>query len=276
MVRITIVVDNTADDPCLKAEHGLALWIEAGGLNILFDTGKGDALVHNARHLGLPLEQTDLVVISHGHYDHTGALAQVLALAPAARIILHPSAVVPRYVIRSDQPPNAIGMPAPAQAALDRLPAPQITWVARPLAITADIGITGPIPRATDFEDTGGPFFLDSQGQRADGIDDDQAMWIRSDKGLIVLVGCSHAGIVNTLAHIRHLSGIGAVHAVIGGFHLINADDRRIDQTLAALDGFAPEMLAPCHCTGDQAVKALRHRFGERLVAAHAGAVFCF
>jgi len=276
MVRVTIVVDNTADNCRLVAEHGLAMWIQADGLNILFDTGQGAALLPNARALGLPIDQTDLVVLSHGHYDHSGALAEVLAMAPAARLVLHPRAVVPRYVLRPGQAPHAIGMPGPSQAAIDRLPLPQIAWAVKPLTVTANIGITGPIARDTDFEDRGGPFFLDSQGQRVDDIADDQALWIKSDKGLIVCVGCSHAGIVNTLAAVRRLSGSDAIGAVIGGFHLVGASARRIVQTLASLDAMAPATLAPCHCTGQDAMAALKRHCGPRIAPAHCGAAFNF
>lgn len=276
MVRITIVVDNSTEDTRLRTEHGLAMWIEAGGLNILFDTGQGAALMANALALGLPIAQTDLMVLSHGHYDHTGAVADVLAVAPAARLVLHPGTVIPRYVIRSQQPPHAIGMPKPSQVAIDRLPLAQITWAVKPLSITSAIGITGPIPRATDFEDTGGPFFLDGQGQRADEITDDQALWLKTNKGLVICVGCSHAGIVNTLEHIIHLNPKLPIHAVIGGLHLIGASDRRLGNTIAHLDRLSPEILAPCHCTGPDATQALKRHFGPRLAAAHAGAVFEF
>jgi 7,8-dihydropterin-6-yl-methyl-4-(beta-D-ribofuranosyl)aminobenzene 5'-phosphate synthase len=167
-------------------------------------------------------------------------------------------------------------MPGRARAAIDRLPLPQITWTAKPVTLTAQIGITGPIPRSTAFEDTGGAFYLDDHGRRPDDITDDQALWIKTADGLIVCVGCSHAGIVNTLAHIRCLSGIDPIRAVIGGFHLINADDRRIENTRAALNAMAPKALAPCHCTGAYAMAALTRRFADRLVRAYAGAVFTF
>jgi len=276
VVRITIVVNNTAGDTRLRTEHGLAMWIQAGGLNILFDTGQGQALMANARVLGLPLAQTDLVVLSHGHYDHTGAVAEVLAVAPAARLIVHPGAVVPRYALRPGQAPAPIGMPGPDQAAIDRLPLPQITWAVRPLALTSAIGVTGPIARITDFEDTGGPFFLDSQGQRADAIADDQALWLKTDKGLVICVGCSHAGIVNTLDQVARLNPDVPIHAVIGGLHLLGAGNRRLCQTMDRLDLFSPTLLAPCHCTGQDAIQALKRHFGPRLAPAHAGAVFLF
>ena len=95
-IRITVLVDDEAGEGLLP-EHGLSLWIETGGKHILFDTGQGNALVENARRLGVPLEETDIVVLSHGHYDHSGGLANVLTIAPRAKILLHPGATIARY-----------------------------------------------------------------------------------------------------------------------------------------------------------------------------------
>jgi 7,8-dihydropterin-6-yl-methyl-4-(beta-D-ribofuranosyl)aminobenzene 5'-phosphate synthase len=272
--RVTILVDNQAGEGLL-AEHGLSLWIETEDKRILFDTGQGSALESNARILGVDLGRTDVLVLSHGHYDHTGGIAQVLQQARNINAYCHPGVVLPRYIIRKGKP-QPIQMPRESMAAIDKLPLERLHWVQQPILLYDKIGITGPIPRETSFEDTGGPFYLDPEGKHADSIDDDLALWIRTDDGAIVCVGCSHAGLVNTLNHVRRLSHGLRVRAVIGGFHLLNAGRERLDQTVAALRLFEPDAVVPCHCTGEPAVALLRGALGERVSPGAAGMTYQF
>jgi len=274
LLKITIVVDNEAGDG-LAAEHGLSLWIDAGGTRIVFDTGQGGVLADNARKLGIGLEQADALVLSHGHYDHTGGIPVVLKSSRKIRVYCHAEAVQPRYAMHNGTA-KAIHMPRESMAAIDRLPEENLRWVSRAALLAGGIGITGPIPRETSYEDPGGPFFLDPQGQRADAIDDDLALWIGTDRGLVVCVGCCHAGIVNTLHHVMRLSGINRVRALIGGLHLLQAGEERLDQTVAALRAFSPALLVPCHCTGAKAMRLLTPAFGGRVVPGRAGARYEF
>jgi 7,8-dihydropterin-6-yl-methyl-4-(beta-D-ribofuranosyl)aminobenzene 5'-phosphate synthase len=271
---ITIVVDNQAGDGLL-AEHGLSLWIDAGDTRILFDTGQGAALAYNAGKLEIGLEQTDILVLSHGHYDHSGGIPLVLKAARQAKVYCHPGVVQPRYSTRNGMA-KEIHMPRESMAAIDKLPAEKLNWMSRARLVARGIGLTGPIPRETDYEDTGGPFFLDPQARRADPIKDDLALWIRTEQGLIVCVGCCHAGVVNTLRHVFRLSGINRLRALIGGLHLLNAQEERLAQTVAALHDFAPELIVPCHCTGHKATQLLTSSFGERVVPGSAGARYSF
>lgn len=274
-VKIIVLVDNTRA-PGLAAEHGFSLWIEAAGMRILFDTGQGKALFGNAHRLGVRLEETGCLVISHGHYDHTGGMAEALKVAPKARLVLHPRALVPRYSLQPGKPPREIGMPATARDAVDRARDGEVTWSVRTIQLAAGIGVTGSIPRETGYEDAGGPFFLDSRGEKEDAIEDDQALWIGTPEGLIVCVGCSHAGLINTLNYVREVSGVSTIRAVIGGFHLLQADTRRLETTVASLRFLAPEMIAPCHCSGEKAVGLLKDSFGARVATCHVGVEYAF
>jgi 7,8-dihydropterin-6-yl-methyl-4-(beta-D-ribofuranosyl)aminobenzene 5'-phosphate synthase len=271
---ITILVDNQAG-PDLATEHGLALWIETRDGPLLFDTGQGAALPGNARALGIDLRRTAHLVLSHGHYDHTGGVPHVLMAAPGVHVHCHPGVVQPRYR-RREESPKAIQMPRGAMAALDRLPENQLHWISEATFLTEAIGLTGPIPRQTTFEDTGGPFYQDPETRRPDPINDDQALWIRTDQGLVICVGCCHAGLINTLNHIRRLSGVQTIRAVIGGLHLINADRRRLDETVAALQRLAVENVIPCHCTGERAVSVLKTALDAEVQAGISGAVYRF
>lgn len=266
---ITLIVDNKAN-PDLMAEHGLAMWIDTQDRHILFDTGQGPALAVNAEKLEIALERADTIVLSHGHYDHTGGVGHVLRCNPAVELFCHPGTVQPRYSIRNGST-RAIHMPVETMAALDRLPSQRMHWVSEPISISEDMGLTGPIPRASGFEDAGGPFYLDPGARRTDAVDDDMALWIETPKGLVVCVGCAHAGLINTLNHVRHLSGGADIHAVVGGFHLKAARPERIRRTVSELKALQPATMVACHCTGENAITALEKAYGSRISRGHAG-----
>ena len=187
---------------------------------------------------------------------------------PGIDVFCHPGVVRPRYSIRN-RSARPVHMPRGAMAALDKIPSQRMHWV--PIAISEDIGLTGPIPRKTTFEDTGGPFFLDLKARCKDVIEDEAALWIKTSRGLVVFTGCCHAGLINTLTHARKLSGVSTVRAVIGGFHLLHAGPERIMLTLSELKDMAPAMIVACHCTGDQAVCALEEVFNNRVSRGFAG-----
>jgi 7,8-dihydropterin-6-yl-methyl-4-(beta-D-ribofuranosyl)aminobenzene 5'-phosphate synthase len=272
-VKMTIVVDDRAEEGLL-CEHGFSVWIEVAGRRLLFDTGQGAALAGNADRLGVDLCAADTLVLSHGHYDHTGGVPLVIARAPTVEIYAHPAAIGPRYSIR-DGAAKAIAMPAAARSALE-VHAVGVRWTTVAVQLAIGLGLTGPIPRLTDYEDTGGPFFVDTGGARPDPLADDLALWMRMDRGLVVVVGCSHAGLVNTLRHALSLSGESRLHAVLGGFHLNEASERRLVRTMDELQELNPDLIVPCHCTGDAAVERLRQTFGNRVVRGAGGAAFRF
>jgi 7,8-dihydropterin-6-yl-methyl-4-(beta-D-ribofuranosyl)aminobenzene 5'-phosphate synthase len=274
-IAITVLVDNEAGEG-LSAEHGLALWITVGDRRILFDTGQGSALLPNARRLGVPLEQAETIVISHGHYDHTGALDQALTQAPQSRLVMHPEAIATRYSVRPPKAARAVDMPRSVQMHLEQWPDTQVTYSTEPVRLTTHIGVTGPVPRATSFEDVGGPFFLDKAGTEPDPIVDDQSLWIATPEGLIVCAGCCHAGLINTLRYIQAVSGVSRVRAVIGGFHLVNADSTRLHRTIEALRQIGPARLIPCHCTGPGAIDALQAALGDIVTSCRSGDAFHF
>lgn len=272
--RLTVVVDNTAPGH-LVAEHGFALHLATPEGNILFDTGQQAALLTNMARLGLDPQNLAALVLSHGHYDHTGGVAEILKMNPAVRLYLHSAAFQPRYC-RDGDLPTVVRMPLAAMEAISRHPDDLVHWLTRPTPFSSFIGITGPISRITDFEDVGGSFSLDPDGRTADTIRDDVAMWLHTPQGLVVCVGCCHSGLVNTLDYIAARTGETRIALIIGGLHLLNSSSQRLERTVAELGRFSILKVVACHCSGEEATAFLRENLEAEVSRGQAGLVVEF
>ncbi len=273
-IRITVLVENSVFRQGLVAEHGLSFHIQAGEHSLLFDAGQTDLAVINAETLRLPLDRVEAIVLSHGHYDHTGGVPAMLEVVPEARIYLHPAAFEKKFSQNSGQS-RSIGMSDCVAQAIRQRPGGFIQTAGR-TKIVEGLFATGEIPRANTYEDTGGAFFLDAEGTRRDPLTDDQALVIDLGSSVVLLLGCAHAGVVNTLDHVRHLTGGKPVRAVIGGLHLSSASEGRIQQTIARLREAQLEILAPAHCTGWPATAKLWQAFPDLCRPANVGMVYEF
>lgn len=270
MIRLTILSENTVRRQGLLAEHGFSCWVETPAGGLLFDTGQGMVLEHNARALGITLSQAQAIALSHGHYDHTGRLDQLLKDAPNATLYAHPDFQGCKYSKRADSNLYDVGAP---KMVLD-----ENRYVAT-CDVTESIGgcfLTGPIPRQTEFEDVGGLFYCDDCSNQPDLLRDDQALFFRCREGLVILLGCAHSGVVNTVMHVCERADINKVYAIVGGMHLVHADNTRINETIRFLKSLDLQILAPAHCTGFTAKSRLAHEIPHAFKDSSVGTHFTF
>ena len=273
-IRITVLVENSVHRQGLVAEHGLSFHVQCGERSLLFDTGQTDLAVINAETLRLPLDRVEAIVLSHGHYDHTGGVPAMLEVVPEARIYLHPATFAKKFSHNSGQS-RPIGMSDCVAQAIRCHAGGFIETTAR-TEIMEGVFATGEIPRANAYEDTGGAFFLDAESTRPDPLVDDQALVINLGRSVVLLLGCAHSGVVNTLDHVQRLTNGKPVSALIGGLHLGSASEERIQKTIERLRNAQLEMLAPAHCTGLPATAKLWSAFPDLCRPASVGTVFEF
>ena len=274
-MKVTIVVDNSvspgARGPFL-GEHGLAMLIEAGGRRFLFDTGQSGIVTHNLGLLGVHPSSLDAVILSHGHYDHTGGLKAVLQMAGRPMpVIAHEGIFQDRVSVAGNRRP--IGIPY-TRAFLTELGA-QWRFSDRPLELVPGLWVSGQIPRRTGFERGDGNLCAcQADGSCAeDAFPDDGALFHQGALGLQVIGGCTHSGVINTVQYGLEITGQSKLDAWVGGTHLGPAMPDQQRASLEALEQLGPRLIAANHCTGFAMMSALQHRFGSGFTPAFTGTV---
>lgn len=276
-VKITTICENRASRSGLLGEHGLSMLLEVRGRKILFDTGAGATLAANASALELDLTALDAVVLSHGHYDHTGGLKWVLAsqVSSALPVYAHPDALNEKYILVPDMTPRYIGVPW-KRAEMEALGA-EFRLSREAVDLGDGITITGEIPRTSSTEGLISPFGVkEGEGITEDRLYDDQALVVESSVGIIVMLGCSHSGLIDTLQHVLSITGERRIYSFLGGTHLLHTPDDHLERTVDALRQFQLELIAPCHCSGPGAIAAMEQAFGDRCLDHRAGSIFEF
>jgi len=268
-LNLTIAVENSAslDNASLWAEHGLSILLdldlESNGMKLLWDTGSsGEVLLHNCQCLHIDLDAIDLICLSHGHYDHTGGLMALLQkMKRRIPVLAHPDIFSPK--LKSGPALGYIGLPFSRSQA--ETAGAVILECRGPVPLAPGLFATGEVVRNESMEKVEG-FWTFREGQHClDSIPDDQALAaVLPGRGLAVITGCAHSGIINTIRHAQRITGVDELYAVIGGFHLMGADRERIDATARALLELDPAMVRPGHCTGQRAVCRLQDLLGER------------
>jgi 7,8-dihydropterin-6-yl-methyl-4-(beta-D-ribofuranosyl)aminobenzene 5'-phosphate synthase len=302
--EVTILVDNysdilLADTETVKrmrvappaapmAEHGLGylVTVYAGELShtIVMDAGiSGTCMLHNTALMASSLavqfgavhhkiEDMESIVLSHGHFDHFAGLPHFLKQThKTIPLVVHPDAFVERRIKLG--PEMYVPMPTLRQETLSAVGA-VVDKRADPSTVAGGhILVTGTVARTTDFE-TGSPGM---EAKRDDSFIDDQAIAFRiKDKGLVVLGGCSHAGIINTVRHAAKVTGTDRIHAVLGGFHLSGPSEGLIEPTVQAMLEIAPALIAPMHCTGWKAINRFAEAMPNQFVLNTVGTTYLF
>jgi len=276
--RITILCENTASIRGGLGEHGFSAYLETEGGNFLFDTGRGVSLTPNLLTFGKDPQAIQKIILSHGHHDHTGGLPAILELLNGVEVWGHPDIFSLRYKITrkgDKEVKRFVGLKF-QRTYLESLGARfALEKSFRP--ITQDMYLTGEIPRVTSFEKGDPGLFAEGEGGLIpDPIADDNSVVIDSPKGLVLLLGCAHAGLINILEYVLKQTGRDGVHAVIGGTHLDFSSLAQVDETIAALKNFNVERIGVSHCTGLKAAGRLQAAFGERFFNCNVGEVLEF
>lgn len=250
--KITVLVDEAAEAP-LQSEFGLSLLISRGGRPILFDTGAGQALIPNLRALGIPPESLHDVVLSHGHSDHTGGLA---GLSPQ-RIWCCRRITAGHFKQDADGALASTAMPEAARAVLAKS---EVSFVDGFVEIASGVWLTGPLPRiARDDWERGA--FCDRECRMRDSVQEETALL--SEDGVLV-TGCCHAGLFNTLTYCRKVHPEIDIHTLVGGLlHLANAEEERLADAVGFLRDSGVRRLVLLHCTGPAAAAYLAEHLPE-------------
>lgn len=256
MLTLSVLMENTASSDEFACEHGLSFLLESADSVVLFDAGKSGDFLDNARRMGCDLAAVTEIVLSHGHYDHTGGLARALRHIREIKnnrnlppLIAHPG-VLARRRRPLDAPGGGkdIGI---SDAARQELAAWPVTFAATPLWLREDIVFLGEVPHARPELCALVGEVLGDGGYVKDALPDDSALVYVTSKGLIIVAGCSHSGVANIVAHAKAVTGAAVVRAVYGGLHCMSMNDKALAATIAALKEEHLEEIFACHCTGD-------------------------
>ncbi len=282
LLRVKVLVDDKASfDGRTLAEHGMSMLVEAvsGGraFRVLFDLGASfEVLGRNARAMGVDLLSVDAVVLSHAHYDHTGGLEGFLRWREESDppgdllLVFHPSLLRPAYALSPFLRP--IGLPGGPRA-LEGLKGVEIVSSRGPVPLGPGLWTSGEVPRREPLETTPPHMFrLSGDGLERDSLEEDLSIFaVVKGAGGVVLCGCCHAGILNVLSLFREMAPGVPIFAVVGGLHLVGASRERMDLTAERLRSSGVRMVVAGHCTGFEAMCALKSALGGALLEMHAG-----
>jgi len=274
-VKITVLCENLVGLLAGLGEHGFSAFIETDQGNYLFDTGNGHTVVSNSLALNKDLKNIKKIFLSHGHCDHTGGLPEVLKMSGKVNVHSHPQVFLDRIAVLKENEKETkrfVGIPYKKKY-LESLGA---NFVFNNDFIEAGKGLflTGEVPRKTTFEKPDPRLFAEVDGKTTQDIFlDDQSLIIDTDKGLILILGCAHAGMINIINHVVRKIGKEKFHAIMGGTHLDFLTPEQLEESIETLRKMDIEKIGVSHCTGMRAAFRLQQEFGERFFYGCVGSV---
>jgi len=273
--RITILCENMVGRLVGSGEHGFSAFIETDNGNYLFDTGSGRSIVPNSLTLNKDLKSIRKIFLSHGHYDHTGGLSEVLKLKGKVDVHAHPHVFLDRIAVLREEGKEIkrfIGIRY-KERYLESLGA---HFVFNTDFMEAEKGLflTGEVPRQTTFEKPDPRLFSEIDGKTThDLFLDDQSLILDTDKGMVLILGCAHSGMINIINHVINKMGKEKFHAILGGTHLDFLTPEQLEESIRSLKKMEIEKIGVSHCTGMRAAFRLHQEFGDRFFYGCVGSV---
>ncbi|MCW4037449.1 MAG: MBL fold metallo-hydrolase [Candidatus Bathyarchaeota archaeon] len=277
-LNLTLLADDSKNplQPELQAKHGLSIYIEAKvrreKIIVLMDTGPSpEIILHNADAMDVDLKKVQVILLSHGHYDHTGGVIGALTrVREPIPVLAHPKTFDPKFAYR----PHIRHIGSPVSRSEIQAAGGIVLTATNPVNIGPGVMSSGEIERSMAFEDIKGFWRVNEERFVRDLMSDDQALIINlGGQGLVIVAGCAHAGIINTIKHAQQVTGVSRVHAVLGGFNLRNASTDRVAATIQELRKIDPSIMGPCHCTGSKAIRRFKDTFQDRCTPLHVDAL---
>jgi 7,8-dihydropterin-6-yl-methyl-4-(beta-D-ribofuranosyl)aminobenzene 5'-phosphate synthase len=273
--RITILSENLVGKRVGSGEHGFSAFVETAQGNYLFDTGSGQSVVANSLTFGKDLRSVKKIFLSHGHFDHTGGLPEVLKVKGKVDVHAHPNIFSDRIAVHKDdgrETKRFVGIPY-KRGYLESLGAHFVLNVAF-TEVEKGIFLTGEVPRKTSFEKPDPNLYTEVDGKTVpDTFPDDQSLILDSEKGLILILGCAHSGMINIIQHVMEQTGKERFSAIVGGTHLDFLTPEQLEGSITFLKKLKVEKIGVSHCTGMRAACRLQLEFGDRFSYGCVGSV---